>query len=195
MTMVQNLEWCSVCMLSCFNCVWLFVTPTDCGPPGSSVHGILQVRILEWVAISCSRGSFQAWDQTHVSCLLHWQVEALPLVPPGKPGMMYIWAQILNLPFTSYVTVSFLIFEPHSAYLYWKNNTFFLRFQWTSVWVNSGSWWWTGRPGVLQFMGSQRVGHDWATELNWTELSLRKKICNCHGRLYGNGDYITLSCY
>ena len=36
------------------------------------------------------------------------------------------------------------------------------------VWVNSGSWWWTGRPGVLQFMGSQRVGHDWATELNWT---------------------------
>ena len=37
--------------------------------------------------------------------------------------------------------------------------------QW--VWVNSRSWWWTGRPGVLQFMGSQRVGHDWATELNW----------------------------
>ena len=41
--------------------------------------------------------------------------------------------------------------------------------QWTSVWVNSGSWWWTGRPGVLRFMGSQRIGHDWATELNWTE--------------------------
>ena len=35
---------------------------------------------------------------------------------------------------------------------------------WTWVWVNSGSWWWTGRPGVLRFMGSQRVGHDWATE-------------------------------
>ena len=42
--------------------------------------------------------------------------------------------------------------------------------QWTWVWVNSGSWWWTGRPGVLRFMGLQRVGHDWATELNWTEL-------------------------
>ena len=39
--------------------------------------------------------------------------------------------------------------------------------QWTWVWVDSGSWWWTGRPGVLRFMGSQRVGHDWATELNW----------------------------
>ena len=34
------------------------------------------------------------------------------------------------------------------------------------VWVNSNSWWWTGRPSVLRFMGSQRVGHDWATELN-----------------------------
>ena len=41
--------------------------------------------------------------------------------------------------------------------------------RWEWVWVNSGSWWWTERPGVLQFMGSQRVGHDWATELNWTE--------------------------
>ena len=39
--------------------------------------------------------------------------------------------------------------------------------QWTWVSVNSGSWWWTGRPGVLGFMGSQRVRHNWATELNW----------------------------
>ena len=39
--------------------------------------------------------------------------------------------------------------------------------QWTWVCVNSGSWWWTGRPGMLQSTGSQRVGHDWATELNW----------------------------
>ena len=46
--------------------------------------------------------------------------------------------------------------------------------QWTWVWVNFGSWWWTGRPGVLQFMGSQRVRHDWATELNWTELNWKK---------------------
>ena len=41
--------------------------------------------------------------------------------------------------------------------------------RWMWVWVNSRRWWWTGRPGVLRFMGSQRVGHDWATELNWTE--------------------------
>ena len=44
---------------------------------------------------------------------------------------------------------------------------------WTWVWINSRCWWWTGRPGVLQFIGSQRVGHDWATELTeliWTLL-------------------------
>ena len=44
--------------------------------------------------------------------------------------------------------------------------------QWTWVWVNSVSWWRTGRLGVLQSMGSKRVGHDWVTELNWTELKL-----------------------
>ena len=67
--------------------------------------------------------------------------------------------------------------------------------QWTWVWVGSGSWWWAGKPGMLQSTGLQRVGHNWATELNW---SLRKgmevlrahdyssfKICNwslgiCH---------------
>ena len=41
--------------------------------------------------------------------------------------------------------------------------------QWTWVWVSSRSWWWTGRPGMLQSMGLQRVGHNWATELNWIE--------------------------
>jgi len=40
--------------------------------------------------------------------------------------------------------------------------------RWTWFWADSGSWWWTGRPGVLWFMGLQRVGHDWATALNWT---------------------------
>ena len=48
--------------------------------------------------------------------------------------------------------------------------------QCTWVWVNSGSWWWTGRPGVLRFMGSQRVGHDWVTEL--TELIQKGIISN-----------------
>ena len=52
--------------------------------------------------------------------------------------------------------------------------------QWTWVWVNSGSWWWTGRPGVLQSMESQRVRHDWATELNWTEHVLNFFFLNAY---------------
>ena len=49
--------------------------------------------------------------------------------------------------------------------------------QWTWVWVNSGSWWWTGRPGVLQSMGSQRVRHGWATELNsWQSCKQEKSF-------------------
>ena len=59
--------------------------------------------------------------------------------------------------------------------------------QWTWVWVNSRSWWWTGRPGMLQFMGMQRVGHDWATELNskrWGSKEIllwymSKSVCLC----------------
>ena len=60
--------------------------PMDCSPPGSSVHGILQARILEWVAMPSSRGSFpiQGWNPG-LSCFLHWQVGSLPLAPPGKP--------------------------------------------------------------------------------------------------------------
>ena len=45
--------------------------------------------------------------------------------------------------------------------------------QWTWVWVNSRSWWWTGRPGVLQSMGLQRVGHDWANDLIWTKRKVK----------------------
>ena len=53
--------------------------------------------------------------------------------------------------------------------------------QWTWVRVNSGSWWWTGRPGMLRFMGSQRVGHNWATELNWAELKVAGPYLNLMG--------------
>ena len=45
---------------------------------------------------------------------------------------------------------------------------------WTWVWVNSGSWWWTGRPGVLPFMGSWGVGHDWVTDLIWSHINYYK---------------------
>ena len=50
--------------------------------------------------------------------------------------------------------------------------------QWTWVWLDSGSWWWTGRPGALQFIGLQKIGHDWGTELNWM-ASLESSALNC----------------
>ena len=60
--------------------------PTDCSLPGSSVHGVLQARILEWVAVSSSRGSSWPRDWTQVSfCLLHWQADSLPLGHKRSP--------------------------------------------------------------------------------------------------------------
>ena len=56
---------------------------------------------------------------------------------------------------------------------------------WTWVWVNSGSWWWSGRPGVLRFMGSQRVGHDWVTDLIWSDLIVKRSI-------FGVEDFVTV---
>ena len=62
--------------------------------------------------------------------------------------------------------------------------------QWTWVWASSGSWWWTGKLGVLQSMGSQRVGHNWATELRlfasppYFHLNSTHKIIITHGSQY-----------
>ena len=60
--------------------------------------------------------------------------------------------------------------------------------QWTWVWVNSGSWWWTGRPGVLQFMRLQRVGHDWVTELNWFTQHMSTSICKANANKCERGN-------
>ena len=51
--------------------------------------------------------------------------------------------------------------------------------QWTLVWGNSGSWWWAGRPGILQSMGLQRVGHGWVTELNWRVTICKERLRQC----------------
>ena len=68
---------CQLCLTLC--------DPIDCSPPGSSVHGISQARILEWVAISFSRGS--SWPS--LLHLLHWQADALSLFHPGSPEPSY----------------------------------------------------------------------------------------------------------
>ena len=56
----------------------------------------------------------------------------------------------------------------------WWDGWMALPTQWTWVWVNFGSWWWTGRPGMLWLMGSQRVGHNWATELIVLSMKLSR---------------------
>ena len=60
--------------------------------------------------------------------------------------------------------------------------------QWTWIWVNSGSWWWTGRPGMLQSMRSQRVGHSWVTELRWTDLPWSDGA-RCHNLSFLNVEF------
>ena len=69
------------CLQSCP----ILCNPMDCSLPGSSVHRILQVRILEWVAMPSSRGSTRPQGlNLYLLCLLHWQADSLPLAPPGK---------------------------------------------------------------------------------------------------------------
>ena len=64
--------------------------PVDCSPAGSSVHGILLARILEWVAMPSSRGYSQPRDQTCFLPLLPWQVGSLPLGLPGKHEPIWV---------------------------------------------------------------------------------------------------------
>ena len=66
-------------------CCLTLCDPVDCSPPGSAVHGILQARILQWVAIPSSRGSSPPRDQTWVSCIAG-RFYFLPSEPPGKPS-------------------------------------------------------------------------------------------------------------
>ena len=142
----------------------------DWSLPGSLVHGILQARTLEWVAISFSKGSSWPGDWTLVSCI------------PGR--FFIIWttrakSQLLLRYFLTlryydsdkFVDISIIIQRlkaggegENRGWHGWMASLT----RWTWVWASSGSWWWTGKPGVLQSMESQRVGHDWAAELNWT---------------------------
>ena len=85
----QEIKWvrCAKLLQSCP----ALCDPMDCSLPGSSVHGLLQVRILEWVAMPSSRGSSQPKDQTMSTTFnLNWQAGSLPLAPPGKPILKWV---------------------------------------------------------------------------------------------------------
>ena len=128
--------------------------PMDCSLQCSSVHGIFQARVLEWVAFAFSdkilesKAPYSRWlSHSRCSIFVEW----------------IILSRNQHLCFSAQVW--FLKMLPCLGF---------------SVWC----WWWTGRPGVLRFMGSQRVGHNWVTELNWrrhqthTELLEMKNIYN-----------------
>ena len=77
----KSLQPCPSWFQSC-----LSLQPYDCSPPGSSVHGILQARILERAAVPSSRGIFPTQGSIpFLLCFLHWQLASLPLVPAGEP--------------------------------------------------------------------------------------------------------------
>ena len=132
-------------MLSCFSCVWLFCNPMDCSPPGFSVHGISQARILEWVVMPSSRGSSWTWDRTRVSCISYTvdrffttataaakSLQSCPTLcdpidgsPPGSPVPGIVQARILD-----WVAISF------SNAWKWKVKVKFL----SRVWLSATQW-------------------------------------------------------
>ena len=138
-------------------------------PSGSSVHGILPARILEWVAISYLRRCSWSRDWTQVSCVsLHWQSDSLPLSHLGshKPYASLVAQRLKRLPAMRETWVQSLGWEDplekematHSSILAWIIP-------------------WTEEPGGLQSMGSQRVRHNWATS-----LSLPRSVLGVHWR-------------
>ena len=129
--------------------------PRDGSPPGSPVPRILQARTLEWVAILKEISP-------------KYSLEGLML----RPKLQY-FGHLMRRTDSLEKTLMLGKIESgrrrgHRGWDGWMASPT----QWTWVWVNSGSWWWTGRPGMLQSMRLQRVRHIWATELSCTETPI-----------------------
>ena len=141
----------------------------DCSLPGSSVHGILQARILVWVAISFFRDLFYCG------------IKPMSLASPASATRLYHCATWENHTFLGSPS-----FSPQPVGFPWflRGHPMASPTWWTWIWASSGSCWSTGKPGVLQSTGSQRVGHDWVTELNWTEPDINVKLSEIRKQSY-----------
>ena len=128
--------------------------PMDCSLPGSSVHGIFQAIVLEWIVISLSRGSSQPRDQTGSPILYPYCRQTLYRLSHQGSPRFWCWERLKAKGEGDDGGLDGWMASP---------------IQWTGVWASFGRWWSTGKPGVLLSMESQKVGHNWATELNWTE--------------------------
>ena len=99
---------CAQLLLSCLT----FYDPVDCSPPGSSVHGVLQARILEQVAMLSSRGSSQPRDQTHMSCVSLIATNSLPTEPTQKLFLGNYCGKRLLLLLSNLVSCHALVYLP-----------------------------------------------------------------------------------
>ena len=138
--------------------------PIDCSLSGSSVHRILRQEYRSGLPFPTAGdlpdpGIKPMYPVSHALAGRFFTSE-----PPGKPQTL----QKVFLKITCTYDVKWKGKKKknwtsaiHRGWDGWMASLT----QWTWVWVNSGSWWWTGRPGVLRFVGLVRVGHDWATEL------------------------------
>ena len=91
----SSCSWKNCCSGSCCSVMLTPCDPLDCSPPGSSVHGIFQARILEWIAIFLLQRIFLIQGSNlHLLYFLHWQAYSLPAEPSGKP--QYFWCVYLN---------------------------------------------------------------------------------------------------
>ena len=156
------------------SCVWLFVTP--CSLPGSSVHGIFQARVLEWVAISFCRGSARLRDQTWVShivgrCFYHLSHEGSPLSAEfQRTARVYPQWNFFNKYYMIYSYLNLQIqncrYKKSTMEPEWFCYLLQVLAEKAMATHSSTLAWkipWTEEPGRLQSMGLQRVRHDWAT--------------------------------
>ena len=151
--------------------------PMDCSPPGFSVHGILQARVLEWVAISFSRGSSKPRDRTQVSHIAGrrfnlWATRQVK--DDGKLQQPNSGRTRNNLDLPGMKVWVIYVIKNHNqqrCLLSERGNTEYgveeciLNTSCDCMTSSNNCWWGTSKPSMLRSMGSQRDGHNWATEL------------------------------